>query len=78
MLQADDNRSNLRIRNEHGSELYTETFFQKSSIRKLKIEKGEAEKLEFVYNNGRGEAKKMVEIKIKYQETVEVNDIARL
>ena len=78
MQQADESRSNLRIRNENGNELYAETIFRKSSIRKLKIAKDEAEKLEFVYNTGSGDVKKVLEIKIKYLETVEVKDIVRL
>ncbi len=78
MLQADESRSSLRIRNENGSEIYFETVSQKAMIRKLKIAKGEAEKLEFVYSTTKGEAKKVIEIKIKFQETVEVKDIVRL
>lgn len=78
MQQSDDSRSNLRIRNESGNELYAETVFRKASIRKLKIAKDEAEKIEFVYNNNRGEVRKVVEIKIKVQEAIEVKDITRL
>ncbi len=78
MLQADESRSSLRIRNENGSEIYSETVSQKAMIRKLKIAKGEAEKLEFVYSTTKGEVKKVIEIKIKFQETVEVKDIVRL
>ncbi|MFM9909614.1 MAG: hypothetical protein ACKVOW_09705 [Chitinophagaceae bacterium] len=78
MLQADESRSSLRIRNENGNEIYFETVSQKAMIRKLKIAKGEAEKLEFVYNTTKGEVKKVIEIKIKLQETVEVKDIVRL
>lgn len=78
MQQSDDSRSNLRIRNENGNELYAETVFRKASVRKLKIAKDEAEKIEFVYNNTRGEVRKVVEIKIKMQEAIEVKDITRL
>lgn len=78
MQQSDDTRSNLRIRNENGNELYSETVFRKASTRKLKIAKDEAEKIEFVYNNTRGEVRRLVEIKIKLQEAIEVKDITRL
>lgn len=78
MLQAEDLRSNLRIRNENGNELYSETVFRKSATRKLKIAKDEAEKIEFIYSNHRGEIKKLFEIKIKMQEAIEVKDVTRL
>ena len=78
MLQSDDTRSNLRIRNEDGNELYSESVFQKTTVRKLKIAKDEAEKIEFVYSTPRGEAKKTIAIKIKLQEAIEVKDITKL
>ena len=78
MQQSDETRSNLRIRNENGSELYAETVFQKTAVRKLKIAKDEADKIEFVYNTTKGEVRKLVEIKIKVQEAVEVTDITKL
>lgn len=78
MQQNDETRSNLRIRNESGTELYTETVFQKTTVRKLKIAKGEADKIEFLYNTTKGEVRKLVEIKIKVQEAVEVTDITKL
>lgn len=78
MQQADDTRSNLRIRNENGTELYSETVFQKASVRKIKIAKDEAEKMEFVYATPRGDVKRTIEIKIKLQEAIEVKDITRL
>ena len=78
MQQSDDGRSNLRIRNEDGNELYAESVFQKSTVRRLKIAKGEAEKIEFVYSNPRGESRKTIAIKIKLQEAIEVKDITKL
>ena len=78
MQQPDELRSNLRIRNENGNELYSESIFLKSIVRKIKIAKDEAEKLEFVYNTRSGEVKKVVEIKVKFLETIQVIDIARL
>lgn len=78
MQQSDDTRSNLRIRNENGTELYSETVFQKASVRKIKIAKDEAEKMEFVYTTPRGDVKKTIEIKIKVQEAIEVKDVTRL
>lgn len=78
MQQSDDTRSNLRIRNENGTELYSETVFQKASVRKIKIAKDEAEKMEFVYTTPRGDVKKTIEIKIKMQEAIEVKDVTRL
>ena len=78
MQQSDDTRSNLRIRNENGNEMYSESVFQKTTVRKLKIAKDEAEKLEFVYSTPRGEAKKTIAIKIKLQEAIEVKDITKL
>jgi len=78
MQQSDDTRSNLRIRNEDGNELYSESVFQKTTIRKLKIAKDEAEKIEFVYSNPRGETRKTIAIKIKFQEAIEVKDITKL
>ena len=78
MQQSDDTRSNLRIRNENGNELYSESVFQKTTVRKLKIAKDEAEKIEFVYSTPRGEAKKTIAIKIKLQEAIEVKDITKL
>ena len=78
MQQLDDTRSNLRIRNEDGNELYSESVFQKTTVRKLKIAKDEAEKIEFVYSNPRGEARKTIAIKIKLQEAIEVKDITKL
>jgi len=78
MQQAEDGRSNLRIRNEDGNELYSESMFQKTTVRKLKISKDEAEKIEFVYSTPRGEARKTIAIKIKLQEAIEVKDITKL
>ncbi len=78
MSQSDDTRSNLRIRNEDGNELYSESVFQKTTVRKLKIAKDEAEKIEFIYSTPRGEAKKTIAIKIKLQEAIEVKDITKL
>ena len=78
MQQPDDLRSNLRIRDENGNELYSESIFLKSIVRKIKIAKDEAEKLEFVYNTRSGDVKKVVEIKVKFLETIQVIDIARL
>jgi len=78
MQQSDDTRSNLRIRNENGTELYSETVFLKSSVRKLKIAKDEAEKIEFVYSTPRGDSRKTIEIKIKMQEAIEIKDITKL
>ena len=78
MQQAEDGRSNLRIRNEDGNELYSESVFQKTTIRKLKIAKDETEKIEFVYSTPRGEARKTIAIKIKLQEAIEVKDITKL
>ena len=78
MQQSDDTRSNLRIRNEDGNELYSESVFQKTTVRKLKIAKDEAEKIEFVYSNPRGETRKTIAIKIKLQEAIEVKDITKL
>jgi hypothetical protein len=46
--------------------------FQKTTVRKLKIAKDEAERIEFVYSTARGEAKKTIAIKIKLQEAIEV------
>jgi hypothetical protein len=78
LAQANQTRSNLRIKNENGNELYSETVFQKNAVRKLKIAKDEAEKIEFAYSTNRGEVKKLVEIKIKTQEAIEVRDITKL
>jgi len=78
MQQADDTRSNLRIRNEDGNELYSESVFHKSAVRKLKRANDEAEKIEFVYSNPRGETRKTIAIKIKLQEAIEVKDITKL
>ena len=78
MQQSDDTRSNLRIRNENGIELYSETVFLKNSVRKLKIAKDEAEKIEFVYSTPRGDSRKTIEIKIKMQEAIEIKDITKL
>ena len=78
MQQADDTRSNLRIRNENGNELYSETMFLRTVVRRFKISRDEAEKLEFVFNTSKAEVKKVVAITIKFQETIEVKDIARL
>ena len=78
MQQSDDTRSNLRLRNENGNELYSETVFLKTFVRKLKIAKDEAEKLEFVYSTPRGETRKTIEIKIKWSEAIEVRDISKL
>lgn len=78
LAQAHQTRSNLRIKNENGNELYSETVFQKNAVRRLKIAKDEAEKIEFAYSTNRGEVKKLVEIKIKTQEAIEVRDITKL
>jgi hypothetical protein len=77
LQQALSSRSNFRIRNEQGNELYAETIFEKTATRKLKIAKDEAEKLEFLYNTGKGEVKKTLQIKIRVQEAIEVKEIAR-
>ena len=75
MQQVDALRSNLRILNEDGHELYAETVFSKSTVRKIKVSKGEAEKIEFLYNTVKGEAKKVISIQIKIQEAIEVKEI---
>lgn len=77
LQQHAKSRSNFRIRNEQGNELYAETIFDKAATRKLKIAKDEAEKLEFLYNTSRTEVKKTLEIKIRVQEAIEVKEIAR-
>lgn len=76
--QNEETRSNLRIRNENGNELYSETVFRKNSVRKLKIAKDEAEKIEFVYATAKGDVKKVVEVKIRVQEAVEIKDVSSL
>lgn len=75
MQQVDALRSNLRILNEDGHELYTETVFNKSTVRKIKVSKGEAEKIEFLYNTAKGEVKKVFSIQIKIQEAIEIKEI---
>lgn len=75
--QLNDTRSQLRVRNEDGVELYAESVFSKSATRKLKIAKEDVEKLEFAYSNLKGEVKKTFEVKIRFQEAIEVKDITR-
>lgn len=75
MQQADALRSNLRILNEDGHELYAETLFNKATIRKIKLPKDDAEKLEVLYNTTKGEVKKVLSIEIKVQEAIEVKEI---
>jgi len=78
MSQVDDSRSQLRIRNTERNELYSENFFRKSSTRTVKVAKEDVDKLEFTYSNGKGETKKTFEVKIKFQEAIEVKAIAKL
>ena len=75
MQQADALRSNLRILNEEGHELYAETLFSKSTVRKIKLPKDDAEKLEVLYNTNKGDVKKVLSIQIKVQEAIEVKEI---
>lgn len=75
--QLNDTRSQLRVRNEDGVELYAESVFSKSATRKLKIAKEDVEKLEFAYSNLKGEVKRTFEVKIRFQEAIEVKDITR-
>lgn len=75
--QLNDTRSQLRVRNEDGVELYAESVFSKATTRKLKIAKEDVDKLEFAYSNLKGEVKKTFEVKIRFQEAIEVKDITR-
>lgn len=77
LAQLNDTRSQLRVRNENGVELYAENVFSKSTTRKLKIAKEDVEKLEFAYSNTKGEVKKTFEVKIRFQEAIEVKDVTR-
>jgi len=77
LSQLNDTRSQLRVRNEDGVELYAESVFSKATTRKLKIAKEDVEKLEFAYSNLKGEVKKTFEVKIRFQEAIEVKDITR-
>lgn len=77
LAQLNDTRSQLRVRNEDGVELYAESLFSKSATRKLKIAKEDVEKLEFAYSNPKGEVKKTFEVKIRFQEAIEVKDVTR-
>jgi hypothetical protein len=75
--QLNDTRSQLRVRNEDGIELYAENVFSKATTRKLKIAKEDINKLEFAYSNLKGEVKKTFEVKIRFQEAIEVKDVTR-
>ncbi len=75
MQQAEALRSSLRILNEEGNELYAETLFNKSTVRKIKLPKDDAEKLEVLYNTTKGDVKKVLSIQIKVQEAIEVKEI---
>lgn len=75
--QPEEGRSHFRIRNENGQELFSQVLFRKQTTQKVKIAKGEAEKLEFLYSNLRHEVKKSFGVRIRLQEAIEVRDISQ-
>lgn len=77
LQQPEEGRSHFRIRNENGQEIFSEVLFRKQVTRKIKIAKGEADKLEFLYSNQRQEIKKSFAVRIRLQEAIEVKDITQ-
>jgi hypothetical protein len=68
----------LRIRDEQGNNVYSETINSKSFIRTVSISRNDLSKLDFVYHAGKAEAKKSLEIVVEYKETLEIKDVTKL
>jgi len=76
--QPQEGKSHLRIRDEQGNNIYSETVNTKSFTRTVSISRNDLSKLNFVYSAGRSEAKKSLEIVVEYRESIEIKDVTRL
>lgn len=76
--QPQEGKSQLRIRDEQGNNIYSETVNTKSFTRTVSISRNDLSKLNFVYSAGKSEAKKSLEIVVEYKETLEIKDVTRL
>ena len=76
--QPQEGRSQLRIRDEQGNNIYSETVNTKSFTRTVSISRNDLSKLNFVYAAGKSEAKKSLEIVVEYKESIEIKDVTKL
>lgn len=76
--QPQAGKSQLRIRDEQGNNVYSETVNSKSFTRTVSISRNDLSKLDFVYSAGKAEAKKSLEVVVEYKETVEIKDVTKL
>lgn len=78
VAQPAESRSVLRIRDEDGTQLYSELVKGTSLLKRIQLPRHSMKKLEFVVDSGKEELKKAFEINIQYQEQLSVKDITRL
>lgn len=76
--QPGDGKSQLRIRDEQGNNVYSETVNTKTFTRTVSISRNDLSKLDFVYSVGKAEAKKTLEVVVEYKESLKINDVTRL
>lgn len=78
VAQPAESRSVLRIRDEDGTQLYSELVKGTSLLKRIQLPRHSMKKLEFVVDSGKEELKKAFEINIHYLEQLSVKDITRL
>ena len=76
--QPQEGKSQLRIRDEQGNNIYSETVNTKSFTRTVSISRNDLSKINFVYAVGKAEAKKTLEIVVEYKESIEIKDVTKL
>jgi len=76
--QPGEGKSQLRIRDEQGNNVYSETVNTKTFTRTVSISRNDLSKIDFVYVAGKAEAKKSLEIVVQYKESLEVKDVTKL
>ncbi len=76
--QPGDGKSQLRIRDEQGNNVYSESVNTKTFTRTVSISRNDLSKLDFIYSAGKAEAKKTLEIVVEYKESLKINDVTKL
>lgn len=76
--QPQEGKSQLRIRDAQGNNIYSETVNTKSFTRTVSISRNDLSKLDFVYAAGKSEAKKSLEIVVEFKESIEIKDVTKL
>jgi len=76
--QPGDGKSQLRIRDEQGNNVYSETVNTKTFTRTVSISRNDLSKIDFIYAAGKSEAKKTLEVVVEYTQSLKINDVTKL